>query len=460
MTGTVTETAIDFERLFNETPVPLMVLDHELRFIAANDSYLEMTARKRGDLIGRFVFDAFPEAEDRVAVTDAAFRKALAGETTTLGRIAFAIRGRDGGIEDSWWDCKQQPARSADGSIIGVLQHARNVSREMAAERMRDAISDEYDHRVRNLLSKVSAIARRTARATDSMQQFIDNFDPRIMAMARAHQLLVEGGWDRIDLTELIRGELAPYDTPKSPVHDAIHVAGPAVILSSRVAQALGMALHELATNAVKYGALGRRGGQLDVNWSVDASTGAVQLIWLETGVPGTEKPRSSGFGSTIIDRILPSEIGGTVVRDFTGQGLICSSKFRSRPRPDRTRLHRQRHAAIDARPIAAVLGIGQRRPRKQHGTGEALDLLVMLGGVARFFGTDTAGQVDLVDRHVMDQPLILHRDRRGEGVQRRLDEIGQRKGRSRRPAPSAHRAKPARSGSHHNSDTLRATRK
>jgi PAS domain S-box-containing protein len=316
--------AIDFPALFKDIPTPLMMLDHRLCFISTNDCYLAMTGRTSDDLIGRFVFDAFPDAADRVAVTKAAFERALAGETTRLARNVFAIEAADGVVTDIWWDCEQRPVRGHDGAIVGVLQHANNVSGEMAAERMRDAITIEYDHRIRNLLSKVSAIARQSARSTHSLQQFIDDFDPRIMSMARAHQLLVEGSGDRIAVASLVESELAPYARSQPGARETIRISGPTVLLSSRIARALGMALHELATNAVKHGALSHPGGRLDVNWREEAATGALQLNWLESGMPGLKPPRTAGFGSTIIDRILPSEVAGTVTRDFTSQGLVC----------------------------------------------------------------------------------------------------------------------------------------
>jgi PAS domain S-box-containing protein len=325
MVTTRIETSVDFQTLFQDTPTPLMVLDRHLCFMAANDCYLAMTGRTSAALIGRFVFDAFPEAEDRVAVIRAAFEQALAGETTSLERNVFAIERADGVVEDVWWDCEQRPVRAGDGAVIGVLQHAKNVSGDVAAERMREAITTEYDHRVRNLLSKVSAIARQSARSTDSLQQFIDDFDPRIMSMARAHQLLVEGSWEWVAVADLVNGELAPYRTPQPDAREGIAVAGPPVLLSSRVARALGMALHELATNAVKHGALSQAGGRLAVTWHVDQATGTLHLCWRESGMSGLEKPRAAGFGSTIIDNILPSEVGGSVNRNFTGQGLVCS---------------------------------------------------------------------------------------------------------------------------------------
>lgn len=313
---------LDFDNLFAITSTPLMVLDTSLCFVAANDCYLGITARRREDLLGRYVFDAFPESGDRLATMRDSFERALKGEANSLEKLVFAIERPNGGYQDAWWTCQQQPVIDADGAVIGVMQHTRDVSAEVAADRMRDVISLEYDHRVRNLLAKVSAIARRTARSAETMQQFIADFDPRILAMARAHELLVHGGWERLGLAELVAGELNPYATQSE---NQLRIAGPNAALSSHVAQALGMALHELATNAAKYGAFSRAGGHLDVIWSVDATNGGLHLVWSETGMTGIAVPKPTGFGSTIIDRVLPAETGGSVTREFTPSGLVCT---------------------------------------------------------------------------------------------------------------------------------------
>lgn len=316
---------LNFEGLFATTPTPLMVLDRQLCFIAANDRYLGMLGRSWSDIVGRYVFDAFPESRERRAAIEDAFNSALDGAETRLEKILFAIQQPNGSWRDFHWTAHQQPVRAADGSIIGVMQHTVDVSAEVAAERMRDAISQEYDHRVRNILTKVSAIARRTAHHSTqnagAMQQFLADFDPRIASMARAHQMLVHGGWERLGIAELVESELQPYAPDES---FQIVIDGPNVSLSSRVAQALGMALHELATNAVKYGALSRPDGRLSVCWTIDDAAG-LALQWTETGLTGLTEPTRTGFGSTIIDRILPAETNGSVVRRFDDGGMVCT---------------------------------------------------------------------------------------------------------------------------------------
>lgn len=313
---------LDFHTLFSITPTPLMVLDTSLRFVAANDCYLGITSRTLDELVGNYVFDVFPDTPERQEEVLGGFRSALAGEENQQEPHAFAIDRPEGGYQDVWWMTHQLPIRDAAGAVVGLLQHSRDMTETVNATRMQTVISQEYDHRVRNMLAKVSAVARRTAHGAGSLQQFIADFDPRIAAMARAHELLVHGGWERLGLSELIAGELQPY---VGRADERISVSGPDVVLSSHVAQALGMALHELATNAAKYGALSLQAGHLDIHWSLGASDGALRLVWTETGVTKVAAPPRAGFGSTIIDRVLPSETGGRVARDFAPTGLVCT---------------------------------------------------------------------------------------------------------------------------------------
>ena len=321
----------DFEALFAITPTPLMILDRNLCFAAMNQSYLAATERTREGLIGRYVFDAFPETGERLTIMKDAFERGVAGEASEQVRHLFAIAAPDGSYHDAWWTCHQVPVRDTSGTIVGVLQHMIDVTAEVVAERMRDAIGQEYDHRVRNILTKVSAIARRTARGSTTVKQFVDDFEPRISSMARAHQLLVHGGWESLGLAELLDSEMTPYASRSG---GQITKTGENVRLSSRIAQALGMAFHELATNALKYGALSRPEGRLTVTWSVASDTGVLDLTWTETGLSGITRPLSSGFGSTIIDQILPTEIAGSVRRRFEPTGVVCTIQV---PNPVKT---------------------------------------------------------------------------------------------------------------------------
>lgn len=312
-------TGMDFAKLFESMPTPFMVLDKDMCFVIANNAYLAVTGRQLDDLVGRFVFDVFPDTPERQAAMGASFRQALNGECNSMERNAYAIDRPGLGRQDVYWSVMHTPMHDADGAVCGVLQYAQDVTAEVAAERMRDVISQEYDHRVRNLMAKISAIARHTARHSTDIVDFFDDFDPRIAAMARTHELLVNGGWEAMGLRALIDSELEPF-------RDGNHIIieGPDCTLSSRIGQALGMALHELATNAAKYGALGEQSGHLRIQLSIGADQ-ALVIKWHESGMQDLPVAMSAGFGTSLIDRILPLESGGTVDRVLSPKGLSCT---------------------------------------------------------------------------------------------------------------------------------------
>ena len=319
--GTGHQLAIDFQALFASMPTPFMVLDAELRFVAANVAYLAMTARPASDLIGNHVFAVFPDIPERQAVIERGFMQALTGSENTAERFVFAIERPGEGRRDVFWDVHHTPVRDRAGAIVGVLQYAQDVTAKVDAERMREVISQEYDHRVRNLMTRISAIARQTARQDSDTPTFLANFERRIAAMARTHELLIHGGWEALSLRALVDSALEPHASDEA---GAIRIEGADLTLSSRVGQALGMALHELATNAAKYGALSRVEGRLAIGWQFQPDR-ALLIDWRETGLTDLIADGHIGFGTTLIDRILPLETGATVERTLTATGLVCT---------------------------------------------------------------------------------------------------------------------------------------
>ncbi|MDJ0931208.1 sensor histidine kinase [Breoghania sp.] len=185
---------------------------------------------------------------------------------------------------------------------------------------MNDAVSHEFVHRIENLLATITVIARRTAAHARTMEDFTSVFGQRIGAMARTHQLLVDGGWDGMLLSDLLEGELTPFRNER---RSTITLRGPRVMLTSTQAQALGMAFHELSTNAAKYGAFGGPTGRLDVRWTLGGCD--LKIEWVEDGLEGVQAPEATGFGSRIIDEVMPTQVEGEVQRSFTLTGMRCS---------------------------------------------------------------------------------------------------------------------------------------
>jgi two-component sensor histidine kinase len=181
----------------------------------------------------------------------------------------------------------------------------------------------ELDHRVKNTLATVSAITSRTQSASGSVADFVAALDGRIRLMAATHQLLSSHQWKGIVLSDLIRRELSPYAAQGNNEID-----GPEVVLKAEAAQALSMVLHELTTNAAKYGALSTKGGRISVRWRrVMKGHGNARLCieWQECGGLDVQAPDRSGYGMEVIRNLLPYEFDGKVDFAFAVSGVRCS---------------------------------------------------------------------------------------------------------------------------------------
>ncbi len=298
-----------------------MMLDKDLCFIDMNESYLAVTARKRVDLLGQYVFDVFPESPEREALFGNAFRRAVAGEANALIRQPFSIAGENGEMREVYWTCHHFPVHDTSGAIVGMAQKAEDVTAQVMADKLQDAIGHEYGHRAKNMLTVIMTVARRTADASDSIDEFVTNFNARVTALARTHDTLARGGWRSTSLGEIVRREVETFAGSDTRVK----ITGPEFPLDHAQAQALGMAIHELATNAVKYGALSEIGQALDIEWSVDSATGTLTFVWRENTSQPLRQPAKKGFGSTIIDRIVPQQLSAQVERTFGETGLTCT---------------------------------------------------------------------------------------------------------------------------------------
>ena len=309
---------IDFADLFARMPSPYMMLDCEMRFIDANEAYLAITGRQRDDLLGQFVFDVFPENPERRALFEDSFRCALAGETNNITRQRFDIArpaSEGGGLKATTWTTHHVPVHNSAGAIVGLLQKALDVSTEVEAEETRDAVLREFDHRMKNLLAKVGAICELTAREEKKLDTYVEKLRQRLGALARTQAVLLKANQEA-SMAELLKAELSPFGV----AGESATMIGPPIQLSGAAAQTLGMAFHELSTNAAKYGALSRDGAAIRVEWSVAAADGMLTLDWEESGFAAAQ-PESRGFGTKIIERLVPLETGGKVERWFDGDG-------------------------------------------------------------------------------------------------------------------------------------------
>jgi two-component sensor histidine kinase len=189
------------------------------------------------------------------------------------------------------------------------------VTERKAHEDQVHLLMREVNHRAKNMLSLVQVIARQTA--AREPETFVERFSERIQALAANQDLLVRNEWQGVDVEDLVRAQLAHF---ADLVGSRISVHGPKLRMNAAAAQAIGLALHELATNAGKYGALSVGAGRVDVRWRLDG--GIFAMSWTERNGPPVSRPERRGFGSTVIGVMAKLTVGGEVQLDYASSGL------------------------------------------------------------------------------------------------------------------------------------------
>ena len=201
-----------------------------------------------------------------------------------------------------------------------VLRRIEAASRERAKAHERDKLlMAELDHRVKNTLANIQALVVQSSRSAESVTAFVEGLGKRIHSMAKAHSLLTQSRWEGVSVDGMLREELEAY----GPASDVVSLAGEDAVLTPKSALALSLALHELATNAAKYGAFSIATGHVAVKWQV-RDDGGLGLSWTESGGPPVMPPTRRGFGSSLIERALTLETGGRATIDYRPGGVVC----------------------------------------------------------------------------------------------------------------------------------------
>jgi PAS domain S-box-containing protein len=235
----------------------------------------------------------------------------------------------------------QVTVRAPDGKAERMVSIVTDVTDRKAAEDHIQFLMHEISHRSKNLLMVIQSIARRTARTAGTMEEFENRFERRLQGLAASHDVLVRENWHGAPLANLVRQQLVPFAEIQS---SRFEVAGPEVVITAEAAQAIGLAIHELATNAIKYGALSESGGKVSVSWMFDGNAGApgpLLLNWIERGGPPVSPPLRKGFGHVVIGEMVERSLGGKVAMEFASAGLqwrvsIPAANLVSEPPPER----------------------------------------------------------------------------------------------------------------------------
>jgi two-component sensor histidine kinase len=221
-----------------------------------------------------------------------------------------------------WIESRSFISYEGDGHPQRVVGVNIDITERKQAEDQRKQLNAELDHRVKNALATINAVVSHTSEEKNSVADFVAALEGRIQSMAAAHHLLSSRQWQGMSLTELVRRELAPYSTSNNT-----DISGPEVVLKPEAGQAIAMVLHELATNAAKYGSLSATGGHVSVTWSHRPDGHAQSWLciqWEERGGPNVVPQVQSGYGTSVIRDLIPYELGGTVDLVHSPEGVCC----------------------------------------------------------------------------------------------------------------------------------------
>lgn len=262
---------------------------------------------------------AFDELSTAIAPEDRdrwkdAVAHAMAGDGDL--DVEFRVLGPNG--QRRWLEVRAQVRMDSAGHPMTLSGVSLEVTQRKAAEMHRDLLTRELSHRVKNTLANVQSIVSQSLRGADVPDTVGAQVSQRLQALAGAHDVLTNEGWQGADIAQIVANAITPFS---DDAHPRIAAGGPRVNFSSTAATALSLALHELATNAVKYGALSLPNGRVTLNWSVEGPDFA--LTWTEIGGPTVAQPTRRGFGSRMIERALAASINGQAKVDYRPSGLV-----------------------------------------------------------------------------------------------------------------------------------------
>jgi PAS domain S-box-containing protein len=301
-----------YELALRESKVTVFTQDRDLRYTSISNP---LAGRAVEDIVGR-TDDIFADP-GRDAVI-ALKRQSLAVGSPQNGEVRMQLNGG----APQWFDFHIEPLRDVTGRIVGLTGTAFDVTKRKEDEAHLRLLLRELTHRSKNLLAVIQAMAHQTARHTNSIQGFVEQFDARVQALATSHDVLVEDGWHGASLAELAELQLRPF---VDLIDRQVSIQGPTVRLKPEAVQALGIALHELANNAKKFGALSVPQGRVSVTWSrLPQPDGDIALKWIERGGPAVATLVERRFGSMMIERNLERAVGGKVRLAFPPDGVEC----------------------------------------------------------------------------------------------------------------------------------------
>lgn len=283
-----------------------------------NDAYKPMLGAKP-EALGRPFREVWPEVWDELGPIA---KKALAGQATFVEDMPLVVE-RFGRPEQTWFTFCYSPIRDEAGAIVGIIDTVIETTSKVETQRNSRLLNAELAHRMKNVMAMVSAVASQTFRSAQSLEEAQATFGERIATLAQAHSILTQSSWSGAAISEVIAGALAPHHVDPA----RLSVSGPFIELAADHALTLALAINELITNAIKYGALSTDSGRVDLSWQagLSGSDQAFRLDWVESGGPAVVPPKRAGFGSRLIERVVAQKLGGEVRLDYAPEGFRYS---------------------------------------------------------------------------------------------------------------------------------------
>jgi PAS domain S-box-containing protein len=328
-----TENALaDSERRFrlsqSAARIASLEVDMQSGQVYGSDRLWEIWGLPRQDKVPISVLEQIVIPEDRHLKSSEETRRA----GTAMPAVEYRIRRPDDG-QIRWLSRHIEFAHDADGRPIKMYGVVQDITDQKEAQTRQQVLTHELAHRIKNLLAMIAAIATQTFRS-GTLESAREAFLQRIRALGNAHDVLLQTQWASASILEVLKNATAHLP------EDRVLLDGPDLLLEPRKALSLALAVNELATNALKYGALSTQGGIVNVSWSLGASaadgTASFRWAWHETGGPAVERPERRGFGTFLIDRVLAGDFDGTVTIDYRAEGLAVTRDGTLKPVADR----------------------------------------------------------------------------------------------------------------------------
>ena len=286
-----------------------------------NDGAQRLLGYEAAEIVGKSIMAIVPD--DRRQEEADFLRRVRTGQH--IPHLRTQRQRKDGSL--IWLSLTISPVHNAAGEITGISSIARDLTHTLASEENRRSLMRELNHRVKNTMAVVQAIAAQTLDHATSLRDARDKFSARLLNLAQAHDLLTRESWQGANLSETIADSIRPYRNNSGRFRVRSAPDTPEIRLAPGAILSISMAVHELCTNAAKYGALSQPNGYVTINWRLVADQGRRQLVleWQEHDGPRVEPPSHRGFGSRMIERAVTAELGGEVRMEYALAGLHCT---------------------------------------------------------------------------------------------------------------------------------------